>query len=287
MMITNFGDQAGKVHLVGAGPGDPELLTVKAARLLAAADVVLHDDLVSAEILALAGRQAMLVNVGKRCGRKKITQHEINKLMIESARRGTDVVRLKSGDPGVFGRLAEEIDALDAAGVPWEVVPGVTAAVAAAASVGASLTDRRSSSRMLMVSGHRADADKDGTREAASDRWRENTVNWQDLACDETTIAVYMPGHEFAPLRAELLKAGVDPEAPAVIVSRASTSGQQHHRATVATLDATPLMPAPTILLVGKALGRVGGVLNKNVAKNELQSLIAEAKLSEERGKIL
>src|SRR6202047_3476887 len=132
----------GKVYLVGAGPGDPELLTVKAQNLLRRADVVLHDDLVSQAILVLAGPQAMVVNVGKRCGAKGITQAEINARMIDSARRGLQVVRLKSGDPAIFGRLAEELDALEAAGVECEVIPGITAGIAAAASLGASLTDR-------------------------------------------------------------------------------------------------------------------------------------------------
>ncbi len=135
--------EAGKVYLVGAGPGDPDMLTVKAARLLADAGVVLHDDLVPQSILNLAGKQALVISVGKRCGRKKITQAAIHELMIVSARRGLAVIRLKSGDPMIFGRAAEEIDALREAGVPFEVVPGVTAASSAAAFLEASLTDRR------------------------------------------------------------------------------------------------------------------------------------------------
>ena len=124
----------GTVHFVGAGPGDPELLTMKAHALLRRADVVLHDDLVPPEIVALAARHAQIINVGKRCGEKKITQAEINARMIDFARRGLEVVRLKSGDPGVFGRLAEEIEALGAAEIPFEVVPGITAGMAAAAA---------------------------------------------------------------------------------------------------------------------------------------------------------
>ena len=140
----------GKVFLVGAGPGDPDLLTVKAHALIRAAQVILHDDLVSAPILALASPHAMVVNVGKRCGTKNITQSEINRLMIASARRGLSVIRLKSGDPGLFGRLAEERDALESAGIPYEIVPGITAALSAAASLGVSLTDRRTSSRIVV-----------------------------------------------------------------------------------------------------------------------------------------
>ncbi len=148
--------EAGKVYLVGAGPGDPDLLTIKAARLLSEAGVVLHDDLVPQSILKLAGKQALIISVGKRCGRKKITQAAIHDLMIVSARNGLAVVRLKSGDPMIFGRAAEEIDALREAGVPFEVVPGVTAASSAAAFLEASLTDRRVSSKLIVLSGHHA-----------------------------------------------------------------------------------------------------------------------------------
>ena len=147
---------SGTVYLVGAGPGDPELLTVKGHRLIREAGVVLHDDLVPAAIVALAGSDAEVVNVGKRCGVKRITQDEINTLMIGAARRGASVVRLKSGDPGIFGRLAEEMEALDAAGIPYEVVPGITAGIAAAASLSVSLTDRRKSARVVIVTGHKA-----------------------------------------------------------------------------------------------------------------------------------
>lgn len=289
-MRTNHTDRAVKVHLVGSGPGDPELLTVKAARLLRAADVVLHDDLVPAPILTLAGRHAMLVNVGKRCGAKRITQLEINNLMIESARRGMDVVRLKSGDPGVFGRLAEELEALDAAGVSFEVVPGVTAAVAAAASVSASLTDRRKSSQILVVSGHRAA--RDGVRQPAGEARRIEATDWRAIVRDGTTIAVYMPGHEFAALRAELVEAGVDPETPAVIVSRATTTQQRQHRTTIAALGAAPELPTPTILLIGKALERVGhGATAKNASasagESDFESFIVQTANSENQERSL
>jgi uroporphyrin-III C-methyltransferase len=144
--------QAGTVYLVGAGPGDPELLTLKAARLLASADVVLHDDLVPAAILAHAER-ALIINVGKRCGRKNISQEQINSKMVDYARRGLSVIRLKSGDPLVFGRAGEEMDALRGAGIPFEVVPGITAAFAAAAALRRPLTDRRSASSISFSAG--------------------------------------------------------------------------------------------------------------------------------------
>ena len=128
--------EKGKVYLVGSGPGDPELLTMRAVRLLETADVVFHDDLVSDEVLGLVQQCALVTSVGKRCGRAKITQAGINELMIEAARAGRSVVRLKSGDPLVFGRAGEEIVALRAAGISFEVVPGVTAALAAGAMLG-------------------------------------------------------------------------------------------------------------------------------------------------------
>jgi len=234
-----------KVHLVGAGPGDPDLLTIKAHALLRAADLVLHDDLVPPAILALSSPQAIVVNVGKRCGVKKITQLEINRMMIASARRGMKVVRLKSGDPGIFGRLAEELDALEAARIPFEVVPGITAAAAAAASVGVSLTDRRKSSRLIFVSAHQAH-EKD----------QAEKPDWKALAREDATLAIYMPGRDLASLAAELLAAGLHPSTPAVLVSRASTPAQRDWCATLAELSAAPRLDAPSILLVGRSLDR-------------------------------
>jgi uroporphyrin-III C-methyltransferase len=233
----------GKVHLVGAGPGDPELLTVKAHSLIRSAEIILHDDLVSAAILALAGPHAMLVNVGKRCGAKNITQSEINRLMIASARRGLQIVRLKSGDPGIFGRLAEERDALEAAGIPYEIVPGITAALAAAAELSVSLTDRRTSSRIVVISSHRAHENEN-----------EPATDWRGLATNNTTLVVYMPGQNFAALQKELLDAGLDAATPAAIVSRASTPDQREFRTTLGQLPHAPPMDAPSILLIGRPL---------------------------------
>lgn len=233
----------GTVHLVGAGPGDPELLTVKAHRLLAAADVILHDDLVPAAILALAGPQTEVVNVGKRCGAKGITQGEIEALLIDFARRGLDVVRLKSGDPGIFGRLAEEIDALTRAGVPFEVVPGITAGLGAAASLGVSLTDRRKSARVVVVAGHHARKDA-----------QQEKPDWKNLAQGNATLVIYMPGHDFASLREEFLAAGLAEDIPAAIVSHATTPQQRHQYTTIGKLDKLPRLDSPTILLVGRVL---------------------------------
>jgi uroporphyrin-III C-methyltransferase len=233
----------GKVYLVGAGPGDPELLTVKAQRLLRHADIVLHDDLVPAAILALASARAEVTNVGKRCGAKKNTQEQINIRMIESARRGKSVVRLKSGDPGIFGRLAEEMDALAAAGISYEVVPGVTAGFAAAASLGVSLTDRRKASRVVIVTGHKVYAGQ-----------KQEKIDWKNLAREDATLIVYMPGHEFDAFRAELLDAGLPGDVPAVIVSRATTPEQREHYTTIENLAGLPRLDSPSILLIGRSL---------------------------------
>ena len=258
----------GTVHLVGAGPGDPELLTVKAHRLLAQTDVVLHDDLVPAAILALAGPQAEVVNVGKRCGAKGITQAEINARMIHSAHRGLDVVRLKSGDPGIFGRLAEEIDALSAAAVPFEIVPGITAGLGAAASLGVSLTDRRTSARIVVVTGYHAQ----------KGRPRE-TPDWKHLAQHDATLVIYMPGHDFASLQDEFLAAGLDAEIPAAIVSHATTPQQRHEYTTIRDLDKLPRLAPPAILIVGRVLenARRRGIENPLLALDET-SLILSAR---------
>jgi uroporphyrin-III C-methyltransferase len=233
----------GKVFLAGAGPGDPELLTVKVHRLLRESNVILHDDLVSPEIVALAGPHAMVHNVGKRCGVKKITQPDINVLMVESARRGLQVLRLKSGDPTIFGRLNEEIDALAAARITFEVVPGITAGAAAAATLGVSMTDRRSSSRVVIVSGHHAR--EDGTDQA---------YDWRSLSRSDETVVVYMPGGAMAKLSEELAGAQVPAETPCVIVSRVGTPNQDTHWTTLGGLRHAPVLPPPTILLLGRSL---------------------------------
>jgi uroporphyrin-III C-methyltransferase len=230
--------EAGKVYLVGAGPGDPDLLTLKAARLLAEGGVVLHDDLVPQSILDMAGKQALIISVGKRCGRKKITQAAIHDLMIVSARRGLSVIRLKSGDPMIFGRAAEEIEALREAEVPFEVVPGVTAASSAAALVEASLTDRRVSSKLIVLSGHR-------------------TVPQQDLWSGElpidATLAIYMPGQDLRRVAASLLRSGLPGTLPCVAVNDASRPEASYTGSRLSGLADLPSSLAPTLLLVGHA----------------------------------
>jgi uroporphyrin-III C-methyltransferase/precorrin-2 dehydrogenase/sirohydrochlorin ferrochelatase len=232
---------AGKVYLVGAGPGDPDLLTVKAVRLLAHAGVVLHDDLVPQAILDLAGKQALIISVGKRCGRKKITQAAINDLMIESARNGLAVIRLKSGDPMIFGRAAEEMDALRAAGVPFEVVPGVTAASSAAAFVESSLTDRRTSSKLIVLSGHHA-ANANPQPEL-----------WPGALPSDATIVIYMPGQNLAEIAASLEQSGLPPSTPCVAVTDTSRPEAIHQAARLRDLRQLTTSTAPTVLLAGQA----------------------------------
>jgi uroporphyrin-III C-methyltransferase / precorrin-2 dehydrogenase / sirohydrochlorin ferrochelatase len=224
----------GRVYLVGAGPGDPGLLTTRAARLLATADVVLNDDLVPEKVLRLANPKALAQNVGKRCGQKKITQAEINALMIANARAGRSVVRLKSGDPLVFGRAAEEIDALRAANVEFEVIPGITAAFAAAAALGLSLTDRRASSMVQISSGHHATGGPP--------------------AIPEPTRIVYMPGKNFSALAAEWRAQGLPGDLPCAAISRAAQPDQQITVTTLDDLDSINPGPAPVLVVAGWVL---------------------------------
>ena len=235
----------GKVFLVGAGPGDPDLLTVKAHRLISRAAMILHDDLVPSTILSLAARGTEVISVGKRYGAKGATQAEINDRMIAAARRGLEVVRLKGGDPGIFGRLAEEVDALEAAGIPFEIVPGVTAGIAAAASLGVSLTDRRKAARVIVVTNHQAHS---GAQPESAD--------WRGLIREDATLVIYMPGHDFSALRAQLLAAGCPPDMPAAIVSRASAPDERRAFTTTGELDKLPQLDSPAVLLIGRSLDR-------------------------------
>lgn len=235
---------SGKVYLVGAGPGDPELLTRKAWRVLQSADVVLHDELVSAEILRVLPEGALVLNVGKRCGAKSISQPEINQRMITGARQGQIVARLKSGDPLLFGRAGEEIEALREAGVEFEVIPGVTAGLGAAASAGFSLTHRRHASRVVFLTAHRADG-------AGLSAERNDPAH--------TTYVIYMPGHRYADLAAELEAAGLGAEVPCVIISRATTREERIYRTTVGKLPECPAAAAPSLLVVGEAARAADG----------------------------
>jgi uroporphyrin-III C-methyltransferase len=229
--------EKGRVYLVGAGPGDPELLTVKASALLATVDVIYHDDLVAPAILELARTNALVISVGKRCGAKRVTQGEINQKLIESARRGLSVVRLKSGDPLIFGRASEEINALSAADVPCEVVPGISAGFAAAAALGCSLTDRGVASSVLLLSGHHA---------------HEKNPRLSP------TRVIYMPGSDLKAQAKAWLESGEPPDLPCVLVSRVSQPDQSIMRLTLQDLLTTTVPTSPSILLAGRALEKSG-----------------------------
>jgi uroporphyrin-III C-methyltransferase len=244
--------EKGTVYLVGAGPGDPDLLTVKAVRLLASCDVVLHDDLVPPAVLGAANPRAWILNVGKRCGMKRVTQEEINFLMIDQARKGQRVVRLKIGDPLVFGRAAEEMDALRLAGIPCEVVPGITAAFAAAAAIQCSLTDRRSASSIFFSTGHHADS--------------------HSRTRDDATRVVYMPGRDFSSLAAEWRSEGLPESLPCIVVSRAAQPDQHALRTTLRELATVEPGPAPIVILAGAALA--------NAAVDEAADYLVSAALS-------
>ena len=231
----------GQVYLVGAGPGDPNLLTLRALHLLQKADVILPDDLVSDEVLALAHAGATIIPVGKRCGQPRITQAGIHELMLLHAGRGQSVVRLKSGDPLVFGRANEEIEALRGAGIPFEIVPGITAAFAVAASLQTPLTDRNSASKLILATAHHAAG-------------KTVPVEWEGAFPADSTLVLYMPGRRFAELSASLMASGISPETPVAAVSKASTAEEQVTLTTLAGLAESEPGPAPLLLLIGQAI---------------------------------
>jgi len=231
----------GKVYLIGGGPGDPELLTVKAARLLARADVVLHDSLVGREVLAMISTSAQIVDVGKRAGRKLLTQDEINALLVNYAKSKEVVVRLKGGDPTIFGRAGEEIEALRNAGISYEIVPGITAALGAAAAAGISLTDRRVASQILIATFSRGA----GT----------SAMDWACVV-PTTTLVLYMPGAEYTAVAEWLREGGLPEDLPCVVVSRASSQQQEIRWSTVGRLTTEEKLPAPSLLIVGRVAAR-------------------------------
>jgi uroporphyrin-III C-methyltransferase len=233
----------GTVYLVGAGPGDSDLLTMRAHRLLRSADAVFHDDLVPLSILELCRPGAKITSVGKRCGVKAITQEQIHELLIVAARSGQTVVRLKSGDPLLFGRASEELAALESARVPCEVVPGVSAVFAAASDLRAPLTDRSLASRLIILTWHRSNS-------------AGRAPLWQGAFPLDATIAVYMPGSDYRILAKSLLDSGLAADTPCLVVARAGTPHRQSLRTSVARLRDEQALPAPAILLAGWALQR-------------------------------
>jgi len=233
----------GKVYFVGAGPGDPDLLTRKAWNVLRSADVVLHDALVSSEVLSIAPAGAVLCDVGKRCGAKSIAQEEIHALLIGYASTAKTVVRLQGGDPLIFGRAGEEISALRDAGVGFEVIPGVTAASAAAASAQIALTDRRVASQLIFLSAHRREGGFEG--------------DLKSVPRTGATLVIYMPGHDYQRLGRTLRDAGISDETPCLIVSQASSPEESIYRTDLASLAAVPVPPTPALVIVGAVAAAV------------------------------
>ena len=231
----------GHVHLIGAGPGDPDLLTLRALRLIQSAEVVVHDRLVSEDILACIPAQTRRIAVGKAAGFHPVPQDRINAILVQLGLAGLTVARLKGGDPTIFGRGGEEYEAVTAAGIPCDYVPGITAAQGAAASLRLPLTHRGLATGLRYVTGHRA-------RDAALD------LDWASLADPQTTLAVYMGAANMAEIAARLIAHGMPADLPVLAVSQASTPRETRLRADLAGIGAmmrdTP-MPAPLLFIIG------------------------------------
>ena len=233
----------GRVALVGAGPGDAELITLKGARLLQTAEVVIYDNLVSAGILELISPTAERIFVGKMAGNHTMPQDDICQLLVDKALEGKSVVRLKGGDPFVFGRGGEEMDVLLAAGVPVEIVPGVTAALGAAASFGFPLTHRDHAQSCVFVTGHLKDHTVD--------------LNWPALAQANQTIVIYMGITGLDTISTELQAAGLAGDTPAALIYRATWPNQQIYPGTLATLPETARtnkVKPPALVVIGSVV---------------------------------
>jgi uroporphyrin-III C-methyltransferase len=231
---------------------------LKAVRLLRNARVVLHDELIGHDILQLLPSSAQIYNVGKRCGKQTISQHETNSLMVTLARAGQNVIRLKGGDPSIFGRLGEEITALREAGIRFEIVPGVSAALAAASRAQISLTHREVAHAVVFVTGHEA---------AGSDR-----DSFQGLTASGATLVIYMPGSSYAQIARKLTHAGMARETPCAIVSRATTPDEKIVSTTVGKLVRARRLATPALLIVGKVLQPLA---RKNV-QQKVESMIPD-----------
>jgi len=253
------------VFLLGAGPGDPELLTVKALRVLQSAELVLHDSLVGPKILDLIPASAERIDVGKRAGFRLLTQSDINALLVDAAHKHKVVVRLKGGDPLLFGRAAEEIDALRAANIPFEVVPGISAAFGAAAAAKVSLTDRRLASHVLFTTFSRAP---------------ESQFLPGIGLTSETTVVVYMPGPDYFAVSRWLEDAAVSPDTPVLVISKASRPEQTQHATTVAGLAQLPPLPAPAVLIVGRVAHNASDACVAPSYFEEVNSTIEASRIS-------
>jgi uroporphyrin-III C-methyltransferase len=236
---------SGKVYLVGAGPGDPDLLTLKALRLLRSADVVLHDELIGPEILKLVPASTLLRNVGKRGGRKNIRQQEIDFLLVQYALLDLQVVRLKGGDPLIFGRAGEEVEALRRANIEFEIVPGISSMLGAAAAAQIPLTHRAFSSSLIVLTGH----------SSPSEDLKDSFDNsWPKRIAPGTTVVIYMPGYNYAATCKQLVSAGLEPTAACAVISKATSPDQQIYQTTLQDLHTAPKLPTPTLLVVGEVV---------------------------------
>ena len=254
--------RTGVVWLVGAGPGDPELLTLKALRVLQSADVIVHDGLVSDEILSLGAVAARRISVAKRKSRHSYAQDEINRMLVAFAREGLTVVRLKGGDPFIFGRGGEELEACEEAGVECKVVPGVTAALAAGASAGAPLTHRGAAQAVTFVTGHAA-------------KGAEPDLDWAFLARPNHTVVIYMGVTMAGPIAARLVDAGRAPTTPALIVENASRLDERRIVTSLAALaDAVSDLSGPALLIVGEAMAGARG----GNASDDIEAIIREVR---------
>ncbi len=237
--------ETGSVTLVGAGPGDPELLTLRAVRALQSADVILFDDLVSRDVLDFARREARKLLVGKTGFGPSCKQSDINELMVSLAKQGKRVVRLKGGDPLIFGRAGEEIDACNNANIAVEIVPGISAAQGAAAKLGLPLTDRQHSRRLQYVTGH------------ARNGQLPDDIDWRALADPSTTTAIYMPVRTLEALVTRAVSEGLDPRTPSAAIARATRPDQAVVACAIAELPARlaqAALPGPVLVMIGHAL---------------------------------
>lgn len=256
-------DAGGSVALVGAGPGDPGLLTLHAARAIGSADIILHDALVPDSILALARRETRLVSVGKRAGCRSVPQEFTNRLMAACAGKGLRVVRLKGGDPFIFGRAGEEAEFLRERGVAVTVVPGITAAMGAAAQLGLPLTHRGVARSLRIVTAHR--------RTSAE----TEAIDWRDLADPATTLALYMGRERLGEIAASLIAAGLPPDTPAALVANACRSDGEVRFAAIADLPRAPALAdpgAPSLILVGDAVAHAPGWAARHPGEGRVQA---------------
>jgi len=243
-LLNGMADEPGFVWLVGAGPGAEDLLTLRAQRLLQEADVIVHDALVPADVVAMGRRDAERISVGKRKGAHSVPQSEISELLVKLGREGLKVVRLKAGDPMIFGRAAEEMEALRSGGIGFEIVPGVTAAFAAAASAQIPLTLRGVASNLVFATGHNAKS--------------ETLPDWAGLALKGATVAVYMGRTVAAAVAEKMISAGLRPQTPAAVIENAAHPDERQFAGTLsdlAILSNRAEIDGPVLIVIGEAVG--------------------------------